>query len=195
MWNHRLTRLIKVTNSQGIARRFFVTNGFDGALAMIGLFTGFYLSEGASVAVAAQAGIGAAVALFMSGSTSAYISESAEREKEISELENAMSKDLSNSLHGEAARLIPIWVAFVNGFSPLLISLFIMTPLWLSLSGLILPGNVFLWVIGLSAVTIFFLGVYLSLISRQHWFISGIKSLMIAITTLVVILFLGEIPQ
>ncbi len=192
MWHHHLNRLIKVTNSQGIARRFFVTNGFDGALTMIGLFMGFYLSEGATVAVAAQAGIGAAIALFMSGSTSAYISESAEREKEITELESAMSKDLSNSLHGQAARLIPFWVAMVNGLSPLLIALFIMTPLWLTLGGFVLPGNVFVWVISLSAFVIFVLGIYLSTISRQHWLLSGIKSLFIAAATLMVILLLDK---
>lgn len=192
MWHNQLTRLIKVTNSQGIARRFFVTNGFDGALTMIGLFMGFYLSEGATVAVAVQAGVGAAVALFMSGSTSAYISESAEREKEINELENAMSKDLTNSLHGQAARIIPFWVAMVNGLSPLLISLLIMTPLWLTLGGIQLPGNVFLWVIGLSAFMIFVLGIYLSTISRRHWLLSGIKALSIAGTTLLVILLLDR---
>lgn len=190
---HPLSKLIKLSNSQGIARRFFVTNGFDGALTMIGLFMGFFLSEGATIPVATQACLGAAIALFMSGFTSAYISESAEREKEITELENAMSKDLSDTVHGRAAKTIPVLVALVNGLSPLFISLFIMIPLWLSLAGVVIPGNVFLWSIGLSCAAIFVLGVYLSTISQQHWFISGLKALSIAGMTLLVISLVGDV--
>ncbi|MDX1694030.1 MAG: hypothetical protein R3208_09705 [Ketobacteraceae bacterium] len=193
MWHQHLSKLIEVTDSQGIARRFFVTNGFDGALTMIGLFMGFYLSDDATVAVAIKAGVGAAVALFMSGSTSAYISESAERAREIAELENAMSKDLSGSIHSQAARIIPFWVALVNGLSPLIISLLIMSPLWLNLAGITLPGNIFLWVIGLSGIAIFVLGLYLSTVSGQHWLVSGIKAILIAGTTLLVILLLDSI--
>lgn len=193
MWTHRLVELIKISNSQGIARRFFVTNGFDGSLTMLGLYMGFYLSGDASVHVALQAGVGAAIALFMSGSTSAFISESAERRKEISELEGAMNKDLTDSLHGQAAKVIPAWVALVNGLSPLLISLFIMSPLWFSLLGFQLPGNLFLWPIGLSGFSIFLLGIYLSTISQSHWFMSGIKALCIAIATLLVIYLVGDV--
>ena len=101
MWN--LHRLIRITESEGIARRFFVTNGFDGALTMIGLFMGFYLDPQIPVEVAINACMGAAISLFVSGSTSAHISEAAERKKEIQELEAAMVKDLRASLHGQAA--------------------------------------------------------------------------------------------
>lgn len=191
MWN--LSRLIKITDSEGIARRFFVTNGFDGALTMIGLFMGFYLSKDASISIAIQACVGAAIALFMSGSTSGYISESAERKREIRELEDAMAKDLTGTVHHRAARVIPFWVALVNGLSPLMISMFVMLPLWLALVGIQLPGNVFLWCILISIAAIFVLGIYLSTISQQHWMLSGFKSLVIAGVTLLVIYAVGDI--
>jgi len=46
-------------------------------------------------------------------------------------MEDAMVTDLQASDHGRASRLIPLWIALVNGLSPLIISLLIMLPLWL----------------------------------------------------------------
>jgi len=188
MWN--LHHLIQISNSEGIARRFFVTNGFDGALTMIGLFMGFYLGQQVPVEVVIKACLGAAIALLVSGSTSAYISEAAERKKEIQELEAAMVKDLNSSLHGRAARVVPWFVAMVNGLSPLTICLFVMTPLWLEVAGHPLPGNVLIWCLSLSILVIFTLGLYLSRISRQHWLISGLKALLISAVTVAIILLL-----
>jgi predicted membrane protein (TIGR00267 family) len=188
MWN--LHRLIRISNSEGIARRFFVTNGFDGALTMIGLFMGFYLGQQVPVEIAIKACLGAAIALLVSGSTSAYISEAAERKREIQELEAAMAKDLDASLHGRAARVIPWFVAMVNGLSPLTICLLVMTPLWLEVTNHPLPGNVFIWCLSLSLVVIFILGLYLSRISGQHWLVSGCKALLIAGVTVSIIFVL-----
>ena len=38
----QLLLFIRITRSQRIARRYFVVNGFDGALTMLGLLMGFY---------------------------------------------------------------------------------------------------------------------------------------------------------
>ena len=35
----------QITRSDLIARRYFVVNGFDGGLTMLGLLVGFYVSE------------------------------------------------------------------------------------------------------------------------------------------------------
>jgi predicted membrane protein (TIGR00267 family) len=139
---HRL--LLHVQGARGIARRYFITNGFDGALTMLGLMLGFFLSEQAVLPVAIKACLGAAVALCMSGLSSAYLSESAERKKELHELEQALIADLGNSDVGRASRLVPVVVALVNGMSPLLISLTIMTPLWMAQQGIALPFSPFL---------------------------------------------------
>lgn len=153
---------------------------------------GFYLGGEVPVTIAIKASLGAAIALLVSGSTSAYISESAEREKEIKELESAMAEDLSHSLHGQASRIVPLLVALVNGLSPLAICLIVMTPLWLEISGVALPGNVFAWCIGFSACVIFVLGLYLSTISKEHWLLSGFKALLIAGVTVGVILLVDS---
>ena len=82
--------------------------------------------------------VAAAIALGMSGISSAWISEVAERKRELRELEEAMLADLGRSAHGQAARWVPLLVALVNGGAPLLISLLIITPLWLAQSGVLL---------------------------------------------------------
>ena len=63
----RLRYLIKLSHSHRIARRYFVTNGFDGVLAMLGLLMGFRVSATVSIEVMIGACVGTAVALFMSG--------------------------------------------------------------------------------------------------------------------------------
>ena len=128
----QLIWLFKITGSQVIARRYFIVNGFDGALTMLGLLVGFYLSEDVRLPVVINVCLGVAIALGMSGVSSAYISEAAEKQRELRELEQAMVTDLGQSAHGQAARLLPMFIGFVNGVTPLIISLLILLPLWLA---------------------------------------------------------------
>ena len=133
---NRASFLLRITRTHGIARRYFVVNGFDGALTMLGIIIGFFVSEPASLDIIISACLGAAIALGVSGMSSAYISESAERRRALLQLEEAMLADLRDSHHGDAARWVPLLIAFVNGAAPLLISLLIITPLWLADAGI-----------------------------------------------------------
>ena len=121
--------LLSITQTHDIARRYFVVNGFDGALTMLGLIIGFLVSAPTDLSLVINACMGAAIALGVSGVSSAYISEYAERKHALGKLEEAMSSDLQESVHGDAARWMPLLVALVNGSSPLVISLLILTPL------------------------------------------------------------------
>ena len=157
----RLRFLFQLTSAHTIARRYFVTNGFDGALAMLGLAMGFRSGSEVPVPVIISACLGAAVALTVSGLVSAYVSESAEREKELKELEQAVVGDLEDTAHGRAARLVPFLIAMVNGLAPLLMALLIMTPLWLSQRGVPLPLEPLETSIAVAFVTVFLLGVFI----------------------------------
>ena len=75
--------LLNLTHAHKIFRRYFVTNGFDGALTILGMIMGFYSVPQVSVSVVISACMGAAIALAVSGFASAYLSESAERKKEL----------------------------------------------------------------------------------------------------------------
>jgi predicted membrane protein (TIGR00267 family) len=188
----QLRFLLQLTQAQRIARRYFVTNGFDGALTMMGLTIGFYSAETrVPVQVVISACLGAAVALAVSGLASAYVSESAERAKELRELEQAVVGDLQDTAHGRAARLVPLLIATVNGLAPLLIALFIMTPLWLEQAGVALPLGGLESAIGLAFVVLFLLGVFLGTVSGSFWLWSAARTLVVAVFTVAIIFLLN----
>lgn len=173
-----------------IARRYMVTNGFDGALTILGMLTGFYSSGMTDIHVAISACLGAAIALFISGVSSAYLSERAEREEELRELEQALVVDLQDSDYGQASRYLPIFVALVNGLSPLLLSLVILSPLYLAEQGYTLLFSPFINAIVLGLICIFFFGIFLGKIGNTFWLWSGLKTLIIAVATVAIILFI-----
>lgn len=171
-----------------IGRRYLVTNGFDGALTLLGMMVGFYTQGAVDPKVAISASLGATVALFTSGLSSAYLSESAERRKELRELEQALITDLEQTDFGRASRYLPVVIALINGFSPLLIAMLILTPLWLVQAGLVLPLSPYLAAILIALTCTFLLGIFLGSISRIHWLKAGLRSLGIALATVAIIL-------
>ena len=185
--------LLDITRTQDIVRRYFVVNGFDGALTMLGLIIGFIVSTPADLSVIINVCLGAAIALGMSGLSSAYISESAERRRALGELEQAMISDLQESAHGDATRWVPMLIALVNGLAPFIISLLILLPLWLSVAGIALPVPPLYASIIVALLLIFLLGVFLGRVAGISWLRCGVQTLLVAVVTAVLIyLFLGS---
>lgn len=188
----RLIHLIRLSQSQSIIRRYFVVNGFDGALTMFGLILGFMLSTDIAVSSIINVCMGAAIALSVSGVSSAYVSERAERKFLLQKLENAMLTDLSHSSHARAAKLVPVVVALVNGLAPLVISALIMIPLWLSEAGLSWLSAPLWSSLCIAGLLLFALGVVLSDIAGIPWYLSGLKTLIIGLlTALLIYVFVG----
>ncbi len=184
--------LLRITRTHSIVRRYFVVNGFDGALTMLGLIIGFLVSSHTNLTVIINACLGAAIALAISGLSSAYISESAERQRALANLEDAMISNLQESAHGQAVTRMSILIALVNGLAPLVISLLILTPLWLSNAGFALPIYPLYAAIIIALLLIFLLGVFLGRIAGISWWRSGIKTLLVAVLTAALIyLFTG----
>ena len=189
----QLSFLLRITHSYAIARRYFVVNGFDGALTMLGLILGFLFSAPTELPVIISVCLGAAIALGMSGVSSAYVSEAAERRRALAELEASMVKDLQQSAHGEAARSVPLLIALVNGAAPLFISLIILMPLWLSNAGIVMPFSPLHAAIVIALLLIFLLGVFLGRISGMSMLRSGLQTLVLAMaTSLLIYLFAGS---
>ncbi len=187
----QLRFLLHITHAGGIARRYLVTNGFDGALTMLGLAMGFRISGEVAPTVMVAACMGTAIALGMSGLTSAYISEAAERRRELHELEEAMLADLNASAHARAARLVPVLIAIVNGMAPFLISLLIITPLWLEIFGITLPLSPIDAAIIVAFLLIFLIGVFLGRVSGGFWLWTGLRTVAIAVATSLLVLLVG----
>ena len=179
----QIKTLLEISHSEAIMRRYFVVNGFDGALTMLGLIMGFYVSDRIDLAVVITSCLAAALALGMSGISSAYISEAAERRRDLAQLEKAMGTSLDESHHAQAARWIPWLVALVNGIAPLLIALIVIVPLWLARGGIVPGLEPLLAAMVVALVIIFLLGVFLGRVGGIFWLWSGLQSLAVALVT------------
>ena len=186
-----LRQALHITRSSGIARRYFVTNGFDGALAMLGLLMGFRTAGSADVRVALAACLGTAIALGSSGIASAYISEAAERRRGLAELQDAMLKELGDSAHGRAARWAPLLIALVNGTAPFVIALLIMSPLWFSNVGKFAGLPPYDAAIAIAFTLIFLLGTFLGRVGGYHWLAAGLRTTAIGLVTAAIIVLVG----
>jgi len=187
----QIRTLLEISHSKEIMRRYFVVNGFDGALTMLGLIMGFYVSDYVELAVVITTCLAAALALGMSGISSAYISEAAERRRTLVELEKAMVTSLDESHHARAATWVPWLVALVNGLAPLLFALIIISPLWLAHSGMVLALEPLLIAMLVALSIIFLLGVFLGRIGGTFWLWSGLQSLAVASVTVGLIYLLA----
>jgi len=112
-----------------IARRYFVMNAFDGILTTIGVLAGNYLAGVRDLSIPIQIGIATSIAMGISGLWGAYLTETAERKRELSELEKVSLIDQSDTSIGRASRFAVIIVSIVDGLAPALAALIVLTPL------------------------------------------------------------------
>ena len=84
-------------------------------------------------------------------------------------LEEAMLTDMRESAYGDVTRWVPLLVALVNGAAPLLISLLIMTPLFIAQQDVALPISPPYLCIVIALFLIFSLGVFLGKIASRSW--------------------------
>jgi predicted membrane protein (TIGR00267 family) len=114
--------------------------------------------------------------MFVSGITSSYLTETAERAREIKELEQSLLTDLKESGIYKAARTTTIVVSLINGLSPSMAALVTAVPLFLPLFT-ILPIEVsFYFSISVGLFVLFALGVFLGRVSRTNVIIYGMKT-------------------
>jgi predicted membrane protein (TIGR00267 family) len=180
-----------IDSSKQIARRYFVTNGFDGTLTMLGLIMGFRTAGNVPVAVALTGCMGAAVALAVSGISSAYVSERGERQRELADLQAAMLDNLEDSAHAHTARWAPVVVASVNGLAPFLLAQLVMLPLWLERFGFLMPISPYDISIGIAFVLILLLGVFAGGVGGGFWLWSALRTLAIGAATLTIVYLLS----
>ncbi len=78
-------------------------------------------------------GIATSIAMGISGMWGAYLTENAERRRELTELENVSLIDQSETSIGKASRFAVIVVSIVDGLSPFLSAIIVLIPLFLYL--------------------------------------------------------------
>jgi predicted membrane protein (TIGR00267 family) len=172
-----------ISNVAPITRRYFVMNAFDGALTMLGVVIGAYVSGVLQSIYIISAGIAGSIAMGTSGMSGAYMTEKAERTKRLKDLEKAMLSEMKNGLHEKSHRFATILAAVVDGVSPAIAAMFVISPFFLSNFGIIATEIAFYSSIALTLVVLALLGTYLAKISDESMIRYGIQMLLVGLIT------------
>jgi predicted membrane protein (TIGR00267 family) len=185
---------LHITKASGIARRYFVMNGFDGAMTVFGIVLGSWIAGVSKSEIIVLAGLGACLAMGFSGFFGALMAEKAERERHLKEMEAATNNDV-DPIHYEAARFVMFYVAFIDGLSPALTAIISLMPFILVSAELMPIWNAYVISLTLSLATLFLLGIYLGKVAKENGWLYGVAMLTVgAFTALIVFLiqlFLG----
>jgi len=184
---------LRVTGADSISRRYFVMNSFDGAMTMLGVIVGAWASGAVNPRVIIGIGLGASLAMGVSGFSGAYMAERAERKRRLSRLKRAMLTDLGKTMHGKASRFASFWTALVDAISPFMAAVISMLPFFLASADLIPAGTAAVVSIVLIMGIIFSLGMFLGRISKESMLLSGARTLAAGILTALIIAFVARV--
>jgi predicted membrane protein (TIGR00267 family) len=181
---------IRISRVSSISRRYFVMNAFDGAMTVLGIIIGAYVAGITDPSWVISAGLGASLAMGLSGFAGAYMTEEAERSRALNNLEKSMLKSLENSVIGEASRFASLWTAIVDGISPAIAAVFCLVPFFLSFFNAFSIDLAIKLSIIITLLILFSLGMYLGKVSDRNVFLQGTKMLVVGlILTVVLIIF------
>jgi predicted membrane protein (TIGR00267 family) len=175
----------RIAGFSKIARRALANNAFDGVLTMIGVIMGNYLGGVRSAGTVIRIGIATSISIGISGLWGAYLAESAERGRELAELERMSLTDLGETKIGRASRVAVVVVSLVDGLSPFVSSMIVLTPLFVApLIGNILLSYALSLIVGL--ISLFGLGVFLGHISGRSLVGYGLRTVIAGVVAIVI---------
>ena len=180
----------KIIGISEIARRYFAMNAFDGVLTTIGVLAGNYLAGVRDLSIPIRTGIATSIAMGISGLWGAYLTETAERQRELSELEKVSLIDQSNTSIGRASRFAVIVVSIVDGLAPALAAMIVLIPLFL---GNLIANPVLSYALagGTALLCLFGLGLFLGKVSEKNLIGFGFKTLLAGLVAIAINFLLG----
>jgi predicted membrane protein (TIGR00267 family) len=150
-----------------IARRYFVMNFFDGIMTAFGIVVGGAAAIGSAPALI-KAGIGASLAIMVSGFFGAYMVEKTERRLELKELEKHIMKSLKGTALDEKAKRKTLELALIDAISPFLGAVIPILPFFATVMGLISYESAILASLLISLLLLIFLGGYLGKLLKEN---------------------------
>jgi predicted membrane protein (TIGR00267 family) len=181
----RIREYESIAGFSQIARRALANNAFDGVLTMIGVLMGNYLGDVRNPAIVIRIGIATSISIGVSGLWGAYLAESAERGRELAELEKIALTDLGDTKIGRASRVAVVVVSLVDGLSPLVSSLIVLIPFFFTpLLGEIMVS--YGLSLAIAMVALFGLGMFLGQISGRNLFGYGLRTVVAGVVAIVV---------
>jgi predicted membrane protein (TIGR00267 family) len=159
---------------RALSRRYFVSNGFDGALTAVGVIVGAVLSGVADGATVVEIGTGAAVGLATSGVWSVWEIERAEKRAELLRIERAMLADLGGTRPDRLRRRARAVNAVASGLGPLVGALLPLVPFlfegeYLTMAEAGVGG------VTVASLVLFAFGAYLGTLSEHRWWVAGLR--------------------
>jgi predicted membrane protein (TIGR00267 family) len=185
-----LLKALKELKNEEIARRYFVMNSFDGALTILGIVIAVYISGKHESGLIIISSLGAAVAMAISGIWGAYSIERAERLRVLKELERHLMADLEETEIEKKVNSTTVLVALVDGLSPMLATLLIISPFIASQLGLLGAESAFYYSIAIVVIILFLLGALVGHVAKEDRAKSGAKMVLAGIAVAVVVLLL-----
>jgi predicted membrane protein (TIGR00267 family) len=182
---------LRVTSARRILRRYFAMNAFDGSMTSLGVVIGAYITNIEDPMAVIGVIIVSGIAMAVSGFSGTYMTESAERNRSLNELEDAMLTNLDNTIYGEASRFVALIAALVDGSAPFLASIPAVIPFYLSYIGILPNGFAFVTSIGACLLTLFLLGVFLGRVSDSNVLYSGVKMVIAGVAVALLALLLN----
>jgi predicted membrane protein (TIGR00267 family) len=173
-----------------IARRYFAMNAFDGVLTMLGLVMGSMMAGVESPKLVIATGLATSVAMGVSGLWGAYLTETAERKRKLLLLSRQTLTDQSDTQIGKASRFAIVLVSLVDGLSPFLAALLVLTPFYLAWLFPTMVG-VYYTAIGVGLLMLFGLGIFLGRISGENVVGYGVKTVIAGIFAILISYLLG----
>ncbi|MFX0062891.1 MAG: hypothetical protein ACFFC7_11985 [Candidatus Hermodarchaeota archaeon] len=189
----RILENLEISEGFDIIRRYFVMNGFDGALTALGIIFGSFLVAVHEPISLIMTGMGASIAMGISGFWIAYLTETAERERDLQELEDQMIKDLRGTEVAEAHFLTSLIISLVDGLSPFLFSLISIIPFFLVLLGFFGMNTGYLIAFVLIVIEVLVLGFFLGAVSNQNKIMYALKTLTALIAVVILTFLLGVV--
>jgi predicted membrane protein (TIGR00267 family) len=173
-----------------IARRYFAMNAFDGVLTTIGVLVGNYLADVRDLIIPIRTGVATSIAMGVSGLWGAYLTEAAERDRQMRELEKVSLIDQNDTKIGRASRFAVIIVAVVDGLAPFIAALVVLVPLFLN--PIIQDADLsYALSIGVALLSLFGLGMFLGKVSKRSLLGYGLRTLIAGLVAIGINFLLG----
>jgi predicted membrane protein (TIGR00267 family) len=185
-----IKKYLRISRAGGLIRRYFVMNAFDGALTIFGVILGAYAAGISDLRLVVSIGIATSIAVGISGVWGAFLTETAERRRELRSLEKSLHRKLKGTEIERAFTATTYLTAAVDGLSPFVAAIFILAPFILAPPGMSVT-TIYHTSFVLATSVFFLLGVYLGRISKENLLLSALKLLLAGAICMIVIMLLS----
>ena len=186
----RIKMYSEISGIAEIGRRYLVMNAFDGALTILGVIIGAIVAGLESPRLLIGTGIGASIAMGVSGLVGAYTTERAERKHKMQEIEESMMFKIKDTIYEEASTFASIVVAIIDGFAPAAAAIVAIFPFFMVEWGILTLNFAYIISLGLTFAILFVLGLFLGRVSGESMIFYGLIMIAAGLLTVLITVYL-----